>query len=149
MRNLLLRSCGLLIVILLLTACTRERETPEPTPPAATATVATTTVPDPEVTVEGSTSTADATDEPVAEGDAVTPEPEEAPTQDTFDYTVRSGDTLADIAYRFDASVQTLRELNFLLDDNIFAGQLLAVPYIEGMTVELSLIHISEPTRPY
>ena len=87
-RNLLLRSCGLLIVILLLTACTRERETPEPTPPAATATVATTTVPDPEVTVEGSTSTADATDEPVAEGDAVTPEPEEAPTQDTFDYTV-------------------------------------------------------------
>ena len=66
----------------------------------------------------------------------MTPEPEEAPTQDTFDYTVRSGDTLADIAYRFDASVQTLRELNFLLDDNIFAGQVLAVPYIEGMTVE-------------
>ncbi len=136
MRNLLLRSCGLLIILLLLTACTRERETPEPTPPAATASVATTAAAEPEVTVVDAAAAA-ATDDPAAAGDdAATPEPEEEPTQETFDYTVRSGDTLADIAFRFDASVQTLRELNFLLDDNIFAGQVLAVPYIEGMTVE-------------
>ncbi len=39
-----------------------------------------------------------------------------------------AGDTLAAIAGRFDTTVQTLRELNFLLDDNILAGQVLSVP---------------------
>ncbi len=135
MRNSLLRSCGLLIIpLLLLTACTRERETPEPTPPAATATVAAPA--DPAVVITDPGAAATETEQPSEEDVEATPEPAEEPTQDTFDYTVRSGDTLADIAFRFDTSVQTLRELNFLLDDNIFAGQVLAVPYIEGMTVE-------------
>ena len=139
---MLLRSCGLLIVILLLVACTRERETPEPTPaaattPAAAATGAAATAAEPQVTItDAEEASAAETEQPSAEDGAATPEPVEEPTQDTFDYTVRSGDTLADIAFRFDTSVQTLRELNFLLDDNIFAGQVLAVPYIEGMTVE-------------
>jgi LysM repeat protein len=96
--------------------------------------VAAVTVSDPVVDVVDPAAAA-ATNQPDEE-DVATPTPEEEATQDTFDYTVRSGDTLADIAFRFDASVQTLRELNFLLDDNIFAGQVLAVPYIEGMTAE-------------
>jgi LysM repeat protein len=123
----------------LLTACTRERETPTPLPatPTSAATVAAATGTDPEVKVVDPASAAVSGTEPSSEEDAVaTPEPEEEPLQDTFDYTVRGGDTLADIALRFETTVQTLRELNFLLDDNIFAGQVLAVPYIEGMTVE-------------
>ncbi len=133
MRNTLLRSCSLLVVLLLLTACTRERETPAPTPTAATP-AATAAAAEPAVTVVDPV--AAVTDQPEEEA-AATPEPEEEePTQDTFDYTVRGGDTLADIALRFDTTVQTLRELNFLLDDNIFAGQVLSVPYVEGMTAE-------------
>lgn len=134
MRKSLLRSCGLLIVILLLTACTRERATPEPTP-TLSATTAATAVAEPQVEIVDATAAA-ATTEPGADDAEATPEPDEEPSQQTFDYTVRSGDTLADIAARFGTTVQTLRELNFLLDDNIFAGQVLMVPYIEGMTAE-------------
>ena len=49
---------------------------------------------------------------------------------------MKPGETLAGIADKFQTEVQTLRELNFLLDDNIFAGQVLSVPYVEGMTAE-------------
>lgn len=133
MRTTLLRSCSLLVVLLLLTACTRERETPAPTPTSATP-AATAAAAEPAVTVVDPAVAA--TDQPDEEAAAATPEPEEEVTRDTFDYTVRGGDTLADIALRFDTTVQTLRELNFLLDDNIFAGQVLSVPYVEGMTAE-------------
>lgn len=133
MRTTLLRSCSLLVVLLLLTACTRERETPAPTPTSATP-AATVAAAEPAVTVVDPAVAA--TDQPDEEAAAATPEPEEEATRDTFDYTVRGGDTLADIALRFDTTVQTLRELNFLLDDNIFAGQVLSVPYVEGMTAE-------------
>jgi LysM repeat protein len=132
-RTTLLRSCSLLVVLLLLTACTRERETPAPTPTSATP-AATAAAAEPAVTVVDPAVAA--TDQPDEEAAAATPEPEEEATRDTFDYTVRGGDTLADIALRFDTTVQTLRELNFLLDDNIFAGQVLSVPYVEGMTAE-------------
>jgi LysM repeat protein len=132
-RTTLLRSCSLLVVLLLLTACTRERETPAPTPTSATP-AATAAAAEPAVTVvDPAVAATDQLDEEAA---AATPEPEEEATRDTFDYTVRGGDTLADIALRFDTTVQTLRELNFLLDDNIFAGQVLSVPYVEGMTAE-------------
>jgi LysM repeat protein len=132
-----LRIFSLLLAVLMLVACTRERETPTPTAdltPAAAATVAagaiTTTVAvsaDPVVETTGSTPT-------LAPTEAETPTPEAA--VDTIDYTVQPGETLAGIAGKFETEVQTLRELNFLLDDNIFAGQVLAVPYVEGMTVE-------------
>jgi LysM repeat protein len=84
---------------------------------------------DPVVESTTGTATAEATEEE-------TPTPEAAATTDTFDYTVKPGETLALIAEKFQTEVQTLRELNFLLDDNIFAGQMLAVPYVEGMTAE-------------
>jgi LysM repeat protein len=84
---------------------------------------------DPVVESTGDTPTPAATEEE-------TPTPEPTITTDTFDYTVRSGETLDAIAEKSQTEVQTLRELNFLLDDNIFAGQVLSVPYVEGMTAE-------------
>lgn len=131
MRKALLRLCGLLILVLLLAACTRERETPTPTPAAAPTSGAITAA-EPEVTVVDPAA-ATATEQPTEEA---TPTPEEELAAETFDYTVRSGDTLADIALRFNTTVDMLRQLNYLLDDNIFAGQVLVVPYVEGMTAE-------------
>jgi LysM repeat protein len=139
-RNTLLRIASLLTVLLLMAACTRERETPtpspEPSPQAAAAVQSAVTIStpvassvDPVVETTAGTPTDEATEEE-------TPTPEPTPLMDTFDYTVKPGETLALIAEKFDTEVQTLRELNFLLDDNIFAGQVLAVPYVEGMTAE-------------
>jgi LysM repeat protein len=139
-RNTLLRIASLLTVLLLMAACTRERETPTPAPessPQAAAAVqsaVTISTPvgssaDPVVETTAGTPTVEATEEE-------TPTPEPTPLMDTFDYTVKPGETLALIAEKFDTEVQTLRELNFLLDDNIFAGQVLSVPYVEGMTAE-------------
>jgi LysM repeat protein len=65
-----------------------------------------------------------------------TPTPEATAPSETFDYTVKPGETLASIAEKFQTDVTSLRQLNFLLDDNIFAGQVLSVPYVEGMTAE-------------
>jgi LysM repeat protein len=84
---------------------------------------------DPVVESTAGTATPNATEE-------ATPIPEATAATETFDYTVRPGETLASIAEKFQTEVQTLRELNFLLDDNIFAGQVLSVPYVEGMTAE-------------
>jgi LysM repeat protein len=132
-----LRIFSLLLAVLVLVACTRERETPTPTAettPAAALNAA----------AGGITTTVAVSADPVVEttGGTATPVPTEAETPtpeatiDTIDYTVQPGETLAGIAGKFETEVQTLRELNFLLDDNIFAGQVLAVPYVEGMTVE-------------
>ena len=144
MHTTLLRTVTFLLAVLLLVACTRDRETPTPTPeatPAATQAsgqagsqtgAVTTTVrssDEPVVESTGGTPTPKATDE-------ATPTPEATAAADTFDYTVKPGETLASIADKFQTEVQTLRELNFLLDDNIFAGQVLSVPYVEGMTAE-------------
>jgi lysozyme len=140
----LLRTVTFLLAVLLLVACTRDRETPTPTPepsPAATLTsgqaanqsgsVTTTMRTSDEPVVESTTGTP--TPKATEEG---TPTPDASAVADTFDYTVKPGETLAGIADKFQTEVQTLRELNFLLDDNIFAGQVLSVPYIEGMTAE-------------
>lgn len=125
-------AAGLAAVALI--ACTRDRETPTPTPAADTPVAAQS------ITV---TDTQGSGVDPVVETTAGTLEPE--PTEEaaatlepaqTFDYTVQPGETLAGIADKFQTEVQTLRELNFLLDDNIFAGQVLSVPWREGMTAE-------------
>ncbi|MFN8464684.1 MAG: LysM peptidoglycan-binding domain-containing protein [Caldilineaceae bacterium] len=143
MHTTLLRTVTFSLAVLLLVACTRDRETPTPTPepsPAATQTSGQA------ANQSGSvTTTVRSSDEPVVESTTGTPTPkateEATPTPDaavaeTFDYTVKPGETLAGIADKFQTEVQTLRELNFLLDDNIFAGQVLSVPYVEGMTAE-------------
>ncbi len=137
MSNTLLRTVALVLAAAALVACTRDRETPTPTPATTTTPVAaqSTTVTttqssaDPVVEVTGGTATAQPTEE-----ETTTPEP--TIEIQKFDYTVKPGETLASIAGVFDTDVQTLRELNFLLDDNIFAGQILEIPWREGMTAE-------------
>ena len=136
MLNKSLRIVLLGLLAAALVACTRDRETPTPTPPANTPVAAQS------ITVTG---TQGSSAEPRVETTAGTPSPQatavgtttpEATTAPTFDYTVKPGETLASIADKFQTEVQTLRELNFLLDDNIFAGQMLTVPWREGMTAE-------------
>jgi LysM repeat protein len=68
-------------------------------------------------------------------------------TQDTFEYTVRAGDTLGTISEKFQTPQQIIRELNFLLDDNIFAGQILNIPYVPGMTAEGAPTPTPQPYR--
>jgi LysM repeat protein len=133
-RTTLLRPAWLLMAALLLVACTRDRPTPEPTPTPAAVTPASTTPSPSEPKVEAAGKTTPTPEATVA--GEVTPTPEATSTQKTFDYTVKGGDTLADIATKFETTVQVLSALNFLLDDNIFAGQVLAVPFKEGMTAE-------------
>ncbi len=142
MHTTLLRTVTFLLAVLLLVACTRDRETPTPTPASTAATTAAGQSAD---QTGALTATVRSSDEPVVESTVGTPTPTateeetptpEAATADTFDYTVKPGETLAGIAGKFQTEVQTLRELNFLLDDNIFAGQVLSVPYVEGMTAE-------------
>ena len=135
MSNTLLRTVALVLAAAALVACTRDRETPTPAPAATTPAAAqgiTTTMgggADPVVEVTSSTPSPEPT-----ENETATPEPTD--TAQKFDYTVQPGETLASIAGKFETDVQTLRELNFLLDDSIFAGQILEIPWQEGMTAE-------------
>lgn len=123
MRTQLLLSSFILLAVLSLTACTRERPTPE-----ATATVESTSGSeqggaDPVVETVGTTVAS-----PSPSPEANTPTPEPIATRAVIQYTVRSGDTINSIATTFGISVQQLRELNNLLDDNIMAGQILRIP---------------------
>lgn len=135
MRTSMIRIGMLLVAALLLVACTRDRPTPEATnTPVVTVTPASSSAPA-EPTVQRTTPSAAPT-ATATEAAKATTTPEASAPKKTFAYTVKAGDTLQDIATKFESKVQTLRELNFLLDDNIFAGQILNVPYIEGMTAE-------------
>ena len=139
MSNKFLRIALLGAAAAALIACTRDRETPTPTPAAGTpvagqSVTVTNTQSSGEPVVETTGGTAAGTPSPQpTEAETATPEPTAA---QTFDYTVKPGETLASIADKFQTEVQTLRELNFLLDDNIFAGQMLAIPWSEGITAE-------------
>lgn len=52
----------------------------------------------------------------------------------SIQYTVRDGDTLLSIAAQYGTTVDSLRQLNFLVDDAIQTGQVLRVPLAEGVT---------------
>ena len=116
---------SLLFAAAVMSACTRERHTPEATtaPTAAAETAASATPGSAEPVVEA----VDSTPTPEAE-ETATPTPEPTDVRGTFQYTVQAGDTIASIAASFSTSEQKIRELNFLPDDNIFAGQILIVP---------------------
>lgn len=116
---------SLLLAAAVMSACTRERPTPEATaaPTAAAETAASATPGSAEPVVEA----VDSTPTPEAE-ETATPTPEPTDVRGTFQYTVQAGDTIASIAASFSTSEQKIRELNFLPDDNIFAGQILIVP---------------------
>ena len=137
MRKALHHTTLLIAAALLLIACTRDR--PEAGDPASgAATPAATDA------AGGQIATPLPVTSPAVAADAtatVEGEAEETPTPDpaagkTFDYAVQDGDTIGTISEKFDTDAQTLRELNFLLDDNIFIGQVLVIPWKEGMTAE-------------
>lgn len=117
-----------LVALLMITACTRNRTTPEPT--------AMPTLPAAPVTGDsgGADPAVAAVTETPAEGPEVTPTAEGV--AETFQYVVRTGETLSAIARKFETDVGELRRLNNLLDDSIFVGQVIDIPYVEGMTAE-------------
>lgn len=140
-------SIGLCLTALaLFTACTRNRPTPEPTTagevPAITVITSTTNTGsgEPAVTVIATpvmTTGLATTETPVA-GQL---------QQTTIDYHVEEGDTLLSVAQKFGVDAQTVRQLNYLLDDNIFVGQILQMPYREGITAEGAPTPTPEPYR--
>mgnify|MGYP001382760559 CR=1 FL=1 len=67
--------------------------------------------------------------------------------QTTIDYHVQEGDTLLSVAQKFGIGAETVRQLNYLLDDNIFVGQILQMPYREGITAEGAPTPTPEPYR--
>ncbi|MEZ4868903.1 MAG: LysM peptidoglycan-binding domain-containing protein [Caldilineaceae bacterium] len=123
---------SLIVVLGGLTGCTRNRATPAATPPAEAVVMTDTTTTggnlDPLVTVttpNGESAAAEAT-----------PTPALTVTPSTLDYHVEDGDTLSSVAEKFEVDTDTLRRLNYLIDDSIFVGQILQVPNKEGVTVE-------------
>ena len=136
---------GLVLALLLLSACTRRPETPasidvNDLPPTATMDAAAPSEPDAEA-VPTLTPVVEAPAEgDAAEGDAAegVVDEESLPLRPdrTFQYTVQEGDNISFLAEKFGTTMQVLRELNFLTDDNIQAGTILIVPYVEGITEE-------------
>ena len=129
------------VATFMLVACTRERPTPEPTATVAAisnvpATAAVEVAVITNTAAAGSEEGLAATNTP----NSLTPAPNSGTptpvTPETFPYIVRAGDTLGSIAAQFETDVETLRELNNLLTDNLGVGQLINVPYQEGITAE-------------
>lgn len=130
----------------LLTACTRNRPTSETT----------TTGADPAITVITSTTNTGSGEPSVTvvatpvmtAGVATTETPVGGQLQQTtIDYHVQDGDTLLSVAQKFGVDTETIRQLNYLLDDNIFVGQILQMPYQEGITAEGAPTPTPEPYR--
>jgi lysozyme len=117
------------LTALVLAGCTRNRPIAEPTATTALpAEPVSAPAPGADPAVEQAAPTATASEE--------TPTPTATSTTETFEYRVASGDTLYSIADKFETNVDTVRRLNFLIDDNIIIGQIIQVPYQEGMTAE-------------
>lgn len=131
-----------LTVLGLLVGCTRNRPTPAPTTVAA----------DPQITVLTTTQGVDPVVTIAATAVAATSVPAAASTPGqltptTIDYYVQEGDTLLSVAQKFQVEVETVRQLNYLLDDKIFVGQILQMPYREGITAEGAPTPTPEPYR--
>lgn len=52
----------------------------------------------------------------------------------TFQYTVKSGDTLFSIAQEYGTDIAAVQQLNFLFNETIRVGQVLRLPLLEGFT---------------
>lgn len=133
-----------------LAACTRDRPTPEPTNASESAAQSSGNQQDGAQTgAEASREDGGSNAEPQVLTSTSTPDP--APTEATsnvdetsgqgaarnvFQYTVQSGDTVTSLALKYETDVDSIRELNFLVDDNILVGQVLRIPLGEGITPE-------------
>ncbi len=128
----------------LLGGCTRSRSTTETTvvaDPAVTAVISETVSSGEEPLVTFITPESGTVD--VAE----TPTPAVTITPSTIDYYVQDGDTLFLVAQKFGIDIETVRRLNYLPDDNIFVGQILQMPFQEGITAEGVPTATPEPFR--
>jgi len=114
-----------LAITALAAGCPRDRSTPEPETPPASAV---------EPVVEPAI-TRDAAPTP-APTPAATPVPTETPTPKTVPYTVQPNDTVSTVAEKFGILSQELRELNLLATDELQVGQVLRVPFTEGVTAD-------------
>lgn len=61
-----------------------------------------------------------------------TPDPSPGTGGSSFDYTVRSGDTLWLLANRFGTTVDAIKRLNGLSSDNLQIGQVLKIPSVQS-----------------
>lgn len=138
----LLWIAALVIMTLLLGACTREREEPEPTATLAlpdTAVQSTDGGSDPGVTVQPPAADAQTDAATSTPGAADAAQTENTPTiasgaAATIDYRVQDGETISAIAAKFNIDVNTIRQLNYLTEDSIFAGQILRIPQTGDIT---------------
>lgn len=127
------------LMMFLLAACTRNRPTPDPT--------ATAVLPDAPVSAPGGAEPAVEQATPAPEATEPTATPTEPGVAETFEYRVERGDTLFSVALKFETDVDTLRKLNYLIDDSIIIGQILQVPYKPGMTEAGAPTPTPEPFR--
>lgn len=60
-------------------------------------------------------------------------------------YTVVSGDSLSVIAKRFNTTVEGIRTINHLTNDNIFVGQQLRMPLSASDSINLGYVYFGDP----
>lgn len=142
-----------IVVPLLITSCTRSRTTAEPT---VAADIAEPVVITGSIGTDGSASNVTngepeslvILDAPNSEGSATeTPTPAPTVTRATINYTVQSGDTLSSVAIQFGTTMERVRQLNRLIEDDLYVGQILQMPYTEGVTAEGIPTATPEPYR--
>ncbi len=126
MRRAVMPILILVIMLLLLSGCTRDRAEAEPTVEPTVSTVLPTPA-DPQVIQSSVLPTATPVPAPTA-----TPVPE----RQILAYTVKEGDILSVLAETYNTSSADIRALNFLTDDNIQVGAILRIPLGEGATAE-------------
>jgi LysM repeat protein len=142
-------SLGLLLLLLLIGGCTRNRAAPAEATATATplsATVQDTAVVEPQVATETPLPVPAAAEDETAAPEA-TPTAASPASQQRFQYTVQDGDSISSIAAKFETSIETIQRLNFLIDEKIFVGQVLEIPFREGMTAAGAPTPTPEPFR--
>ncbi|MCS7286833.1 MAG: LysM peptidoglycan-binding domain-containing protein [Anaerolineae bacterium] len=114
--------------VLLLAGCTRPKPAPTPTPTPKPSPVGL-VVPQPSPTPVETVPTQPPQPEPTPQPQQPEPTPTPLPAQGYINYTVKWGDTLESIAYRFGTTVEELVRINNLANPNlIYIGQVLKVP---------------------
>lgn len=118
----------LCVSVLLLTGCTRPKPAPTPTPTPKPSPVGL-VVPQPSPTPVETVPAQPPQPEPTPQPQQPEPTPTPLPAQGYINYTVKWGDTLESIAYRFGTTVEELVRINNLANPNlIYIGQVLKVP---------------------